>query len=71
MTSYKVAHTSYGITTEKWFSTKEDTKRYARSIIKLGYAPSVLTYEEDTYSKPKSAIFPSLVIAQFFGGVLA
>jgi hypothetical protein len=46
-TYFKVTHTEYGQSFVKWFSTKEDAKRYAMPIVKRGYAPQVFECDEN------------------------
>ena len=69
MNTYTVTHNSYGDVITKWFTDKSDVKRYAKSVIRLGYAPTIHRYEEDNYRRAHSAIFPSVAVYAFFRAV--
>lgn len=50
-THYSITHNAWGTVTTKWFDNKEQAKRYAKSVVRLGYAPSIIAQDlvEDGY----------------------
>lgn len=67
MTTYKVITLTYNATDEKYFDDKKALKRYAKSVIRLGWNPTVVAY--DTQGFRKRVTFPSLELFKFFRGV--
>lgn len=64
---YKVITITYSATDEKYFDDKKALKRYARSVIRLGWSPVVVAYDSQGFRK--RVTFPSLELFKFFQGV--
>ena len=67
MTTYRVTTLTYTATDQKYFDDKKALKRYARSVIRLGWNPSISVYDAQGF--PKRVTFPSLELFKFFRGV--
>lgn len=68
-TDYTVTHTAQGHTAERWFSTLEDAKRYARGIVRLGYAPTFRAHTPDNYRAGQTIHPVAFRVWQFFKAV--
>jgi len=67
MTYYRITTLTYNATDERYFDDKKALKRYAKSVIRLGWSPSIVRY--DTQGFRKRVAFPSLELFKFFQGV--
>jgi hypothetical protein len=58
-THYSITHNSWGDITTKWFDSKAQAKAYAKSIVRLGYAPEIVAYDStaEGYQNPRGNYF--------------
>jgi hypothetical protein len=70
MKNYKVTvHPwPYNNTIERWFSSKKETREYARYMVKLGWTPYIEVFNESR-TEGKKFMFPSVAVAMFLNGV--
>lgn len=56
-THYTVTHVAWGTVTTKWFDSKAQAKSYAKSIVRLGYAPRITALDstEGGYVNPRES----------------
>lgn len=73
MTRYKIAHTpdALGVSVEvsKWFTDKAEAKRYAKTVVRHGYAPAITKYSSDNFAIGKPVTFASVALFSFFRAV--
>ena len=67
MTHYRITTLTYNATDERYFDDVKALKRYAKSVIRLGWSPAIVRY--DTQGFRKRVTFPSLELFKFFQGV--
>lgn len=56
-THYSITHNAWGQVTTKWFDTKEQAKAHAKSVVRLGYIPSITAYDltEEGYANERQS----------------
>lgn len=75
MFNFKVTYTQAGITTSatatRWFDDAKQAKRYAKSITKMGYLPTVARYQADDYNKVEYVWGKALATSLWLAGYQA
>lgn len=58
-THYSITHNTYGDAITKWYDDKDSAKRYAKSVVRLGYAPEIVAYDStpEGYQNPRASFF--------------
>lgn len=73
MTSYKITHTPDTLgareAVTKWFTDKAEAKRYAKTVIRHGYFPTVTEHGADDFVIGKPVTFPRVSLFAFFRAV--
>jgi len=69
MRNYKVTASRHGQMDTRWFTSREEMKRYAKGIIRLGFAPYIEVCDHGDYANLRKAFVPSLTVFGFFKAV--
>ena len=68
MYNYEVTYNQFGQVITRWFDDTKAAKRYAKSIAKMGYWPSVARHEAGKYYSPKQVWDARLATYRFMLG---